>query len=432
MPPKRPPAGSAIGSRNQAEKETADVATLTDNTLAQRRSSVAARDVSDEHEKRPSKKPRGAPGKKSFVVKSHSTPPDASQGQEQHHSQVNADEDANNDRTLSGQEQLHHNQSMTNGGLPRVKKPFKPRGPRGPYKPRQPKINTTVPVLPRAVPNGSTPKPSSELAFKDARPWHDYFVKRIPTFNQSSSMWEFCPPSPREDVLAPEELDKMIMDDYSRMKPLPNGGSGKYKRLISHQEGGGIGGEGTEDEPLETGTHEQHSPQPCNNDASRNKKNMEKHDQAQEAGSDSQWDDSGSDSDDIEDAGNNRSQSLTPGPSGDGNGNDGLRRRVSKHRPRIKYRFPAPIPPLEYPYLQAPFPYEGKQPPKQHALTQTDYGDHSKPLPDLWHRPQGNFALEDLFSQDKLDYSIKMLRRQPIESNKLRLDLYYRRMEYAD
>ncbi|KAG0372340.1 hypothetical protein BGX24_000384 [Mortierella sp. AD032] len=317
---------------------------------------------------------------------------------------------------------------MTNGSLPSVKKPFKPRGPRGPYKPRQPKINTTVPVLSRAVANGSTPKPSSELAFKDARAWHDYFVKRTPSFNKSSSVWEFCPPSPREDVLAPEELDKMIADDYARMKPLPSGGNGKNNRPISHREGSGIGEAGTEGEPAEMRAREQQSSQPSNNDANKNKKNQEEtHEQAQDADSDSQWDDSGSDSDDIEDTGSRRSQSFTPGPSGDSTGTGGLRRRVSKHRPRIKYRFPAPIPPLEYPYLQAGFPYESKQPPKQHASTQTDYGGHSQPLSDLWHRPQGNFAMEDLFSQDKLDYSIKMLRRQPIESNKLRLDLYYRR-----
>ncbi|KAF9123321.1 hypothetical protein BGW39_009106 [Mortierella sp. 14UC] len=444
MPPKKRPVGSAISNNTQEEQAT-NVATSTGSTFAlprtQQLNSAGPKDLADEQEKRPSKKPRSSPGKKPVVIEAQAIAADATHGQEQHHSQVNADEEATaNRRTMSGQEHHHHHteHSVTSESsqpnftrstnidnastqkislTPSVKKPFKPRGPRGPYKPRQPKTSTAGTIQSRAATNVSALKPNSDLAFKDTRPWHDYFTNRIPSFNEVSSAWEFCPLPPREDVLTPEELDKMIADDYARMKPLPSDDKGGNNLSASHHDSVGNGGAGTQDEMTETSAH-----------TGKTKKRQEEiHERSQDAESDSQWDDSGSDPDNHGYANNRHSRSLTPGASAEGTGNGDRRRRASKHRPRIKYRFPAPIPPLEYPYLQSSFPYEGYQPPKQQLSTQPDYGDHSQPLADLWHRPQGSFAMEDLFSQDKLDYSIRMLRKQPIESNKLRLDLYYRR-----
>ncbi|KAF9905506.1 hypothetical protein EC991_001615 [Linnemannia zychae] len=424
MPPKKRPAGST----SDTQEQPANVTTSTGSN-------------STPKTQRPSKKPRDSPGEKPVIVGSLTIEADAAQRHEQHNGEANADDHATaNHRALSEVHRPHQTEdsaanndssqqifihsatnsnapTLTTSPTPSFKKPFKPRGPRGPYKPRQPKLNTGGIVPSRAATNTSILKPSTDLAFKDTRPWHDYFINRIPSFNESSLAWEFCPPPPREDVLAPEELDKMIADDYARMKPLRSDDKDGNNLPVSHHDGVDNGVVRAQDETTEARTH-----------IDKTKKSQEEtHERSQDVDSDSQWDDSGSDSDNNEDASNHVSRSFTPGASTEGTGNGERRRRASKHRPRIKYRFPTPIPPLEYPYLQSSFPYEDYKPPKQHLSTQPDYGNHSQPLPDLWHRPQGSFAMEDLFSQDKLDYSIRMLRKQPIESNKLRLDLYYRR-----
>jgi hypothetical protein len=316
------------------------------------------------------------------------------------------------------------------------KRPFKARGPRGPYKPRKPKPTDQLPPPP---PESGIKllKTSNELAFKDTRPWHDYFQHRIPTFNISTSLWDFPPPPPRVDVLAPEELDKMIKDDYARMKPLA-GERHTHKQDRSD----------TSATTTSTQEPQQRTTPSDSNEAGEKKEDRGDTSAQHDSDSDNQWvnDNGGSDSDDNDgeddddDDDNRRSQSLTPGHAGnvDGhsNGNDDddngtlkkRRKTTKKHRRRISYRFPAPVPPLEYPYLQSAFPYENHQPPKQQSTTQPDYGRHTQPLPDIWHRPQGGFAMEDLFSQEKLDYSIRMLRKQPVEAKRLRMDLYYRRV----
>ncbi|KAF9150160.1 hypothetical protein BG015_008037 [Linnemannia schmuckeri] len=460
MPPKRRAAGSAttnntpqepppLPQQQQQQQIATDVATIATSATAKattrQRSSTprAAKDPqTDAQEKRPVKKPRATAAKKAVPQ----TVPDAALGQDT----SNATETINHTTTQGttiGESTLPDSNTNTDttfvhptniATMPaptpipavsaaKLRRPFKARGPRGPYKPRKPKPTNTLPPPP---PESGLKllKTSNELAFKDTRPWHDYFQDRIPTYNRSTSLWDFPPPPPRVDVLAPEELNKMITDDYARMKPLP--GDPDLRRSATKS--------ATPDPTVDTNTHEQQaSTPPCNNETDKERKGLNDTPAEHNSDSGSQSDDNNeSDSDENEDSDDNhRSQSVTPGPTGDtdqvGNNKgvvDGKRRRkVKKHRIRIKYSFPAPVPPLEYPYLQSAFPYEKHPPPEQQATTQPDYGQHTQPLPDTWHRPQGGFAMEDLFSQEKLDYSIRMLRKQPIEANRLRMDLYYRR-----
>lgn len=247
----------------------------------------------------------------------------------------------------------------------------------------------------------------------------------------------------------------MIKDDYARMKPLagePDTHNPRKNKSATHQleEEGGRQREGSEPSKTTMSTQgpQQQTTPSGSNETGQKRKDREDTSAHHDSDSDNQWDNdnNGSDvddndgEDDVDDNDNRRSQSLTPGPSGDandhgnGDGDDdrgalNKRRKTSKkHRRRIRYRFPTPVPPLEYPYLQSAFPYESHQPLKQQSATQPDYGCHTQPLPDVWHRPQGSFAMEDLFSQEKLDYSIRMLRKQPIEAKRLRMDLYYRRV----
>ena len=423
-------------------------------TTRRRRSSTTAtpaeRDLTaDAQDLRPAKKPRASSAKKSTPQ----SVPDAPLGQDT----TNATAAINHNTTegtTNGESVLPSTSTNTDTTLvahpaststeptatpltiptapgDKPRRPFKARGPRGPYKPRKPKPTNALPPPP---PESGLKllKTSNELAFKDSRPWHDYFQDRIPTYNISTSLWDFPPPPPRVDVLAPEELNKMISDDYARMKPLPGDPDLRTSSATKSAT--------AKTSAAETNIQEQQQTMPTSNNETGEKGNGQEDTQAeqpQEHDSDEETQsDDESDSDDNEDSDDNRrSQSVTPGPSGNADGAgpnkvvDGKRRRkVKKHRVRIKYSFPAPVPPLEYPYLQSAFPYENHPSPKQQTATQPDYGQHSQPLPDVWHRPQHGFAMEDLFSQDKLDYSIRMLRKQPIKANRLRMDLYFRRV----
>lgn len=469
MPPKRRPAGSATSINTdtqqlqqlQQEPSTAgDVPTTSTSTTPpmttttrRRRSTTATtagKDLTtDVQDKRPAKRPRASSAKRA-------TPqpvPDTTVGQDTTYATETLNQNttegitngesalpstsANTDATLvahltsTSTEPTATPPTITSAPGDKPRRPFKARGPRGPYKPRKPKPTNALPPPP---PESGLKrlKTSSELAFKDSRPWHDYFQDRIPTYNSSTSLWEFPPPPPRVDVLAPEELNKMISDDYARMKPLP----GDPDLRTSSATNSATAEKSTE----EMNIQEQQQGTSSSNNETGEKDNGQEDAQAEQAqehdsDEDTQSDDA-SNSDDNEDSDDNRrSQSVTPGPSGNADGDgpnkvvDGKRRRkVKKHRVRIKYSFPAPVPPLEYPYLQSAFPYENHPSPKPQPTTQPDYGHHSQPLPDVWHRPQQGFAMEDLFSQEKLDYSIRMLRKQPIVANRLRMDLYFRRV----
>ncbi|KAF9538956.1 hypothetical protein EC957_005992 [Mortierella hygrophila] len=456
MPPKRRAAGSATSTNTTAgDAPTTSTSTTPpmSPTTRQRRSSTtvttADKDLTtNAQDNRPTKKPRTSSTKKATPL----PVPDVSLGQDT----TNATATINHNTiegTTDGESVLPSTGTNTDAilvirpasasteptaTLPTVpispdekpRRPFKARGPRGPYKPRKPKPTNSLPPPP---PESGLKllKTSNELAFKDSRPWHDYFQDRIPTFNSSTSLWEFPSPPPRVDVLAPKELNKMISDDYARMKPLPDGPSLRTSSTTKSA--------AAKTSTVETGTQEQQqTASPSNNDSGKKGNGQEdtQAEQPQEHDSDEETQsDDASDSDDDEDSDDNRrSQSVTPGPSGNADGtapnkavNNKRHKKAKKHRVRIKYSFPAPVPPLEYPYLQSAFPYENHPSPKSQATTQPDYGQHSQPLPDVWHRPQKGFAVEDLFSQEKLDYSIRMLRKQPIEAHRLRMDLYFRR-----
>ncbi|KAK3828104.1 MAG: hypothetical protein J3Q66DRAFT_321830 [Benniella sp.] len=84
------------------------------------------------------------------------------------------------------------------------------------------------------------------------------------------------------------------------------------------------------------------------------------------------------------------------------------------------------IPVMEYPFLQAAFPYETYRPPKDRIVTES-YQSLSDPLPPMWYRPQGRLPEEDFFSSKKLSYATAMLRKIKVDADSLRMDIYYQR-----
>ncbi|KAF9279096.1 hypothetical protein BGZ68_008135 [Mortierella alpina] len=95
--------------------------------------------------------------------------------------------------------------------------------------------------------------------------------------------------------------------------------------------------------------------------------------------------------------------------------------------PKSKDREWYPDPPMmEYPYLQHPFPYHEYEPPPNRVDT-SDFGGTPQPLSDDWYRPQGSVAGEDLFTQEKLHYSLSMAKKIEVESDNLRMDIYFQR-----
>ncbi|KAK5805734.1 hypothetical protein F5H01DRAFT_383609 [Linnemannia elongata] len=456
MPPKRRAAGSVTSANPAGDAPTTTTFTappMTTTTTTTRRQSPSAattadRDpITDAQDERPTKKPRASSAKRATLQPVPDVPLEQNNTDGTTEGTTNSEPvlastsitttSTNTDATLvvhsastSTEPTVTPSEKPTTQGKKTPRRPFVARGPRGPYKPRKPKPTDALPPPP---PESGLKllRTSNELAFKDSRRWHDCFQDRIPTYNSSTFLWDFPPPPPRVDVLAPEELDKMISDDYARMKPIrdnPDLDTNSATESVTAEKSAG-----------ETNTQEQQQTPSSNNNETGEQGNNQVDTQAkqpQEHGSDDETQsDDASDSEDNDDSDDNRrSQSITPGPSGKADGArlnkvvDGKRsRKVKKHRVRIKYTFPAPVPPLEYPYLQSAFPYENHPSPKPQATTQPDYGQHSQPLPDVWHRPQKNIAMEDLFSQEKLNYSIRMLRKQPIESKRLRMDLYFRR-----
>ncbi|KAG0213556.1 hypothetical protein BGX33_002840 [Mortierella sp. NVP41] len=331
-------------------------------------------------------------------------------------------------------------QSAIITSTPATPKPLITPRTRRQYKPRQPKIATSGPNS-QQTPHYSLlseTKPAHELKHKDSKPWHACFKQRIPSFNKSSTTWELSPPPPRDDVLTPEDLEKMIVNDYSRRRrnPPSKARGGRSARAGSYvsTEGEGEGEDGTAEE---TATQEQ-TPRSGNKEAagktrkSRGDTPGEQHSDSDSQTDDDDFDDNDSDSGDDDQRNKScKSQSRTPGPHTDDEvdvecgGKKAKKPRITG--PRIKFRFPVPVPSLEYPYLQSAFPYNDHHQPPKHQAEHSDYGVHAQPLPDLWHRPQGSVSVEDLFSLHKLDYSIKMIKKQPVESNKLRMDLYFRR-----
>ncbi|KAF9944372.1 hypothetical protein BGZ70_004716 [Mortierella alpina] len=86
-----------------------------------------------------------------------------------------------------------------------------------------------------------------------------------------------------------------------------------------------------------------------------------------------------------------------------------------------------PDPPMmEFPYLQHPFPFHEYEAPPNRVDT-GDFGGTPQPLPDDWYRPQGSVAGEDLFTQEKLHYSLSMAKKIEVDTDHLRMDVYYQR-----
>ena len=84
------------------------------------------------------------------------------------------------------------------------------------------------------------------------------------------------------------------------------------------------------------------------------------------------------------------------------------------------------IPVMEFPFLQAAFPYETYRPSKDRVVTES-YQSLSDPLPPIWYRPQGRLLEEDFFSSKKLSYATAMLRKIKVDADSLRMDIYYQR-----
>ncbi|KAF9569962.1 hypothetical protein EC968_002404 [Mortierella alpina] len=95
--------------------------------------------------------------------------------------------------------------------------------------------------------------------------------------------------------------------------------------------------------------------------------------------------------------------------------------------PRSKEREWYPDPPMmEYPYLQHSFPFHEYETPPNRVDT-SDFGGTPQPLSDDWYRPQGSVAGEDLFTQEKLHYSLTMTKKIEVDSDNLRMDVYFQR-----
>ncbi len=99
---------------------------------------------------------------------------------------------------------------------------------------------------------------------------------------------------------------------------------------------------------------------------------------------------------------------------------------ISSPKGRDREWYPDP-PMMEYPYLQHPFPFHEYEAPPNRVET-SDYAGAPQPLPDDWYRPQGSVAGEDLFTQEKLHYSISMAKRIEVDSDDLRMDIYFQRV----
>ncbi|KAF9923828.1 hypothetical protein FBU30_006112 [Linnemannia zychae] len=302
----------------------------------------------------------------------------------------------------------------------------RPRGsrgsnkPRGSYKSREPRLSLS-----------DSYKIRSDNGFKDSIQWHRYFQNRNPNFNKASLTWEFGALPPLEDVLPPLQPRMMTKQGHSNSRPHSIAAEQAENIHSDHQSRPKQGSttESSDGSIVIANIREQMSAVLIHDTAS-GRESREESPNIQDSDMDSQWDDSGSDSDDHNDIDSNSidRQSLSPGLiDNNGNTNNGPKSLNYSSRRKPRFKFPTPIPPLEYPYLHSTFPYDSYSPPKEHDATKPDYGRHSQPLPDLWHRPQGGPAIEDLFSQEKLNYSIKMIKKQPVESNQLRMDLYYRR-----
>ncbi|KAF9160790.1 hypothetical protein BGX21_011525 [Mortierella sp. AD011] len=83
-------------------------------------------------------------------------------------------------------------------------------------------------------------------------------------------------------------------------------------------------------------------------------------------------------------------------------------------------------PDMQYPYLQSAFPYEDYEPPAN-RIDNSSYGSLPQPLPLDWYRPQGPTFGEDFFTMEKYKYASKMLRSVEVETENLRMDVYYHR-----
>ncbi|KAG0219330.1 hypothetical protein BGX31_011348 [Mortierella sp. GBA43] len=83
-------------------------------------------------------------------------------------------------------------------------------------------------------------------------------------------------------------------------------------------------------------------------------------------------------------------------------------------------------PPMEYIYLQDAFPYEGYKPSKNRVVTES-LQSLPDPLPSTWYRPQGQLPQEDLFSMKKYSYASEMLKKINVETDDMRMDVYFQR-----
>ncbi|KAF9348896.1 hypothetical protein BGX26_012739 [Mortierella sp. AD094] len=83
-------------------------------------------------------------------------------------------------------------------------------------------------------------------------------------------------------------------------------------------------------------------------------------------------------------------------------------------------------PDMQYPYLQSAFPYEDYEPPGD-RIDSSSQGSLLQPMTLDWYRPQGPISGEDLFSMEKYTYASKMIQAVEVDTDNLRMDVYYQR-----
>ncbi|KAF9105708.1 hypothetical protein BGX27_009492 [Mortierella sp. AM989] len=80
---------------------------------------------------------------------------------------------------------------------------------------------------------------------------------------------------------------------------------------------------------------------------------------------------------------------------------------------------------MEYPYLQHAFPYDDYRTPENRVDNMQESPPQSVTI--AWHCPQGSVLGEDFFSMIKFNYSMTMLQTIDVDTDDIRMDIYYHR-----
>ncbi|KAF9980738.1 hypothetical protein BGZ75_008038, partial [Mortierella antarctica] len=118
-------------------------------------------------------------------------------------------------------------------------------------------------------------------------------------------------------------------------------------------------------------------------------------------------------------------EAETPGDQGRSHRSASETPSFSSPKSKGQEWYPDP-PMMEYPYLQHSFPYHEYEAPPNRVDT-SDFGGTPQPLSDDWYRPQESIAGEDLFTQSKLHYSLLMTKKIEVDTDGLRMDIYFQR-----